>query len=84
MAVPAKASLHVEATHVSPAGDHVFDGSSQYVTIVGQASCEGRSIIERVPANSHSLTNDKTNSLRVKQNNIVIVDIIIYEKIYVQ
>ena len=55
MAVPAKASLHMEATHVSPAGDHVFDGSSQYVTIVRQASCKGRSIIERVSANSYRL-----------------------------
>ena len=55
MAVPAKASFHVEATHVSPAGDHIFDGASQYVTIVRQAGCEGRSIVERVPANSNRL-----------------------------
>ena len=46
MTVPAKASVHMEATLVGKAGDNVLDGASQNVPIVGLASSKWRAVVE--------------------------------------
>lgn len=48
MAVPTKAADDVVAGHRLVAGDNVLDGAGEDVTIVGEASSEGRAIVENV------------------------------------
>lgn len=49
VAVPAKSSVHVEATLMGKAGDNVLDGASEDVPVVRQACGERRAIVEGVP-----------------------------------
>ena len=55
MTIPAKSSVYVEATLMCPTRDNVFDGSSQDVTIVGQARGKRGTIIEGIPEKKYQL-----------------------------
>ena len=49
MAIPAKSPVYMKATLMGEPGDNVFDGTSQNVTIMRQASSKWWPIIKCVP-----------------------------------
>ena len=49
MTVPSKPSLHVKPTLLCPASNHVFNSTSQDMTIMGKPCSKGWTIVECIP-----------------------------------